>query len=200
MFALVEKRGEQDDGVERLAAGAQGGDEAAGLVDFAGAEDGLDAEGAGVGEVVAKGFAGLAGDEKGEDGGAGGVAFVLAELEEWIEKPVPAAPRDHLGLLRGELGDGGLKAVGAGILEGNGGGVDERGGADLFGDDELASELRDGRGAGAGGLKEWECDGGDADRERPGKQQKRQPGNEPCGGYGPMWRAVRVAGAHDFNI
>ena len=169
MLALIEEGGEQDDGVERLAAGSEGGDESAGGVDLAGAEDGLDAERARVGEVVAKGFAGLAGDEKGEDGGAGGAAFVFAELKEWIEKRVPAAPGDHLGLLRGKLRDGGLETGRARILEGNGGGVDERGGADFLGLDEVASELRDGRRAGAGGVEEGERDGGDADRECPGE-------------------------------
>ncbi len=140
MFTLIKQRGEQDDRVERLAAGLDGRHEPPGRRNIVRAEKSLHAKRARIGKIGAQRLTGLARNEKCHHRRALGVPCIVMQFEQRIEEGIPTTPRDHVGLLGGEVLQSLFQLPRTGILNYTRGVENERGRPDLLGIDELPAE------------------------------------------------------------
>ena len=167
MAALIGERREQDQRVERLPARAGRRHEPAGGRQFAGGEERTHARRTGLRQILAQRAAGFLRDKKREHRRAGAMAGVGAEVEQRIEKRIPAAPRDERRLVDRELLQRPVEGGRARIVRRPRRGQHQRGRADFFRIDEIAPVGTERGRAGARGAQQRRTHGFQIGRQQP---------------------------------
>ena len=175
MVALIEQRGQQDDGLQRLAAGLRHGDESSGGRNVAGLEHGLDSQRTRLGQVGPQRFARLLGDEKGQNRSALGAAGVFLETEQRVEDRIPAAPGHEFALPRGKGRQRLRQPRGARVAYRLRRDKHERVRPRFFRFDQLEAKLRQGGRAQSGLPQQRRADRLQVDRQRPRPRQHHHP-------------------------